>query len=537
MSILPSILYPHMALIGIKGWFKWVWMASIAFLLAIGLSQFSTGLAQDQAEPWQVGTEPTFPPFEMKDNATGALQGFDVDLINAIGEAAGRPIELVSLPFDGLIPALQSKTLDAVISGMTITAERAKTIDFSRPYFKAGLAIAVRDGTDDIQGFDDLKGRAIAVQIGTTGAEQAAAIDGAKISTFDSASLALQELVNGQVDAVVNDLPVTLYAINEASLQGVKVVGELLTEEYYGIAVPKDAAALATINTALDTIIQNGTYDDIYRKWFVADPPTLPAIAPALDNVSSTSTSTSSSTTGSTSASTPDNKGFSWGRVFKNLIRGAGVTLLLTAFSFFFGLIGGSLVAFAMISPFKPLRWLCRIYVDFFRGTPMLVQLFMIYFGLPALFQGLGLQFSLGRFPAAILALSLNVAAYLAEILRGGIQSIDRGQWEAGESLAMNPIETMRYVVFPQAFRRILPPLGNEFITLIKDTSLAAVIGFEELFRQGQLIVATTYRAFEIYFAVALVYLVMTTLASFVFKHLESAMDPIGQANKRNQEN
>jgi arginine/lysine/histidine/glutamine transport system substrate-binding/permease protein len=162
----------------------------------------------------------------------------------------------------------------------------------------------------------------------------------------------------------------------------------------------------------------------------------------------------------------------------------------------------------------------------------MLVQLFMIYFGLPALFQSLGIEIGFNRFFAAVLALSLNVAAYLAETLRAGIQSIDRGQWEAAEALAMNPVETMRYVIFPQAFRRILPPLGNEFITLIKDTSLTAVIGFEELFRQGQLTVATTYRAFEIYLAVAIVYLVMTSLASMAFKQLEARMDPVGWAKK-----
>jgi arginine/lysine/histidine/glutamine transport system substrate-binding/permease protein len=207
----------------------------------------------------------------------------------------------------------------------------------------------------------------------------------------------------------------------------------------------------------------------------------------------------------------------------------------LTSISFFFALILGSLVAFALISPLKPLAWLCRVYVDFFRGTPMLVQLFMIYFGLPALFQSLGVEISFNRFFAAVLALTLNVAAYLAETLRAGIQSIDRGQWEAAEALAMNPVETMRYVIFPQAFRRILPPLGNEFITLIKDTSLTAVIGFEELFRQGQLTVATTYRAFEIYLAVAIAYLVMTSLASIVFKELEARMDPVGWAKKRNK--
>lgn len=157
----------------------------------------------------------------------------------------------------------------------------------------------------------------------------------------------------------------------------------------------------------------------------------------------------------------------------------------------------------------------------------MLVQLFMIYFGLPGLFRELGLDFSFDRFPAAVLALSLNSAAYLAEIMRGGIESIDKGQWEASQSLGMSPLQTMQDVIFPQALRRMLPPLGNEFITLVKDTSLVAVIGFEELFRQGQLMVATTYRSFEIYLAVALMYLVLTTLSSFGFKWLEARMNPL----------
>jgi len=135
------------------------------------------------------------------------------------------------------------------------------------------------------------------------------------------------------------------------------------------------------------------------------------------------------------------------------------------------------------------------------------------------------MPFTLDRFVAAVLALSLNVAAYTAEILRGGITSIDASQWDAADALAMNPIERMRFVIFPQALRRVLPPLANEFITLIKDTSLAAVIGFNELFREGQLMVATTYRAFEIYGAVAIAYLLMTSVASAVFKHLEHRLD------------
>lgn len=493
-------------------WLKRCLALVLGLGLAIGAAQL-TGLAQDAPAVWEVGTEPAFPPFEMMDAATGELVGFDIELMTAMGEAAGREVRFVTLPFDGLIPALQSRTIDAAISGMTVTAERAQTIDFTRPYFKAGLAIAVRQDNNDITTLEDLEGKRIAVAIGTTGADQAAQVEGATVSTFDNSPLALQELLNGRVDAVVNDLPVTLYAIREANLDGLKIVGELVTEEYYGIAVPKNSEVLAEMNDAIATLLQDGTYAEIYQRWFSAEPPELPEVAPSLAEAGTAT-------------------GLDWGRLFQNLMKGAWITILLTASSFLLGLIGGSLVAFAMISPFKPLQWLCRIYVDFFRGTPMLVQLFMIYFGLPALFQSMGFDFSFNRIFAAVLALSLNVAAYLAEILRGGIQSIDRGQWEAGESLAMNPVETMRYVVFPQAFRRILPPLGNEFITLIKDTSLAAVIGFEELFRQGQLTVAITYQAFEVYLAVAIVYLVMTSLASFVFKRLEAYMDPINRPKK-----
>ncbi|MBD1872039.1 ABC transporter permease subunit [Nodosilinea sp. FACHB-131] len=484
----------------------------LGLLIGLGAAQLAS-LGQDTPAVWEVGTEPAFPPFEMKDEATGAFIGFDIELMTAMAEAAGKEVQFTSLPFDGLVPAIQGKSIDAAISGMTITADRALTVDFTRPYFEAGLAIAVRESDSEIKSFEDLTGKRIAVAIGTTGAAKASSVEGATVRQFDNAPLALQELINGNVDAVVNDLPVTLYAINEANLTGAKIVGELVTEEYYGIALPKGSALLDEMNTALGTVIQDGTYAQIYRKWFLSDPPVLPTVAPAL------------ATSGTSS-------GFAWGRLFKNLFKGAWITILLTAASFFFGLIGGSLVAFAMISPIKPLRWLCRIYVDFFRGTPMLVQLYMIYFGLPALFQGLGIDISFNQIFAAILALSLNVAAYLSEILRGGIQSIDRGQWEAGESLAMNPVETMRYVVFPQAFRRIVPPLGNEFITLIKDTSLASVIGFNELLRQGELIVASTYAAFQVYFGVALVYLIMTSLASIAFRRLETYLDPINRPRK-----
>lgn len=225
-----------------------------------------------------VATEPAFPPFEFQGD-NGELQGFDIDLMTTIGETAGLEVEFQSLPFDGIIPALQAGTVDAAISGMTITEERLETVDFSRPYIKAGLAIAVKEENSEITDLASLEDKKIAVQIGTTGAEQAAEVPGAEISTFDSAPLALQELSNGNVDAVINDAPVTLDAIESGNIEGLKVVGELLTTEFYGIAMPKDSENVEIVNEALATMFEDGTYAEIYQKWFGDEPPELPESA------------------------------------------------------------------------------------------------------------------------------------------------------------------------------------------------------------------------------------------------------------------
>ncbi|MFK8184972.1 MAG: amino acid ABC transporter permease [Phormidesmis sp.] len=208
------------------------------------------------------------------------------------------------------------------------------------------------------------------------------------------------------------------------------------------------------------------------------------------------------------------------------LLVGALVTLQLTAAATAFGLVGGTALGIARLSKIKLLRLLSRTYVDFFRGTPLLVQLFIIYFGVPALFKSAGIDFRFNQWGAAILGLSLNASAYLAEIVRAGIQSIDLGQKEASQSLGLGAVQTMRYVILPQALRRMIPPLGNEFIILLKDTSLVAFIGYQEVFRQGQLIVAKNFRAFEIYITVALIYLALTVLSSQVFSWLERRMNP-----------
>ncbi len=494
---------------------RWLHIAVVAVLSCLLLGGCNSNeTVSGGGKILKVATEPAFPPFEFQ-SSSGQGQGFSFDLMNAIGAAANFKVNFQSVPFDGIIPALQARTVDAAISSITITEERAKAVAFSRPYFKSGLAIAVRSENQDIKNFDDLKNKRIAIQIGTTGAEKAKGIPGAKIRTFDSAPLSLQELANGNVDAVINDAPVTLYAIKTGNLQGIKIAGQLLTEEYYGIPTAKASPNLALINQGLATILKNGTYRQIYQKWFNAEPPQLPDKSPYEDKTITTGIAAIFASFGIIISALPA------------LLTGALITLQLTIFSVTLGLIGGSLLGIARLSTSAPIRILTRVYIDFFRGTPLLVQIFMIYFGIPPLLQGLGLPFRFNQFSAAIVALTLNSAAYIAEIVRAGIQSIDIGQTEAAESLGLGKTETMRHIIFPQALRRMLPPLGNEFISMLKDTTLVSVIGFEDLFRKGQLIVAQNYQPFAIYAAVALVYLCLTLISSQAFSALERRMNPV----------
>ncbi len=202
------------------------------------------------------------------------------------------------------------------------------------------------------------------------------------------------------------------------------------------------------------------------------------------------------------------------------LIAGAGITIQITAISVGLGLVIGMFVGIARISNVKLLRWLAAIYIDFLRGTPLLVQIFLIYFALPVI---LGQR--VDPFLAAITACGINSGAYIAEIFRAGIQAIDEGQMEAGRSLGMTWVQTMRYIIVPQAFKNIVPPLGNEFIALLKDSSLVSVIGFEELTRRGQLIIARTYGSLEIWLSVAIIYLVMTLTISRLVAYLEKRLD------------
>ncbi len=209
---------------------------------------------------------------------------------------------------------------------------------------------------------------------------------------------------------------------------------------------------------------------------------------------------------------------FQWNLVWESLpvlFEGAWLTIQLTSIAVFFGIILGTIFGMIRLSE-TPLRYIAAAYIDFIRGTPLLVQIFIIYYGLPGI---------IGRpvqpYIAAVVALSINSGAYVAEIVRSGIQSIEKGQTEAALSLGMSKTDTMINIILPQAFRRVVPPLGNEFIALLKDSSLVSAIALEELVRKAQIVMGRTFRPFEVWFAVAIIYLVMTVTISRIVSILE----------------
>ncbi len=243
---------------------------SLAVLLVLGLVA-TVGCSKKEAQVYIVGTEPTFPPFEMTDENNNII-GFDIDLIKAIAEDQGFEVEIQQLGFDGLIMAIQSGNIDIVASGMSITEEREKEVDFSDPYIDAGLAIAVAADNEDIKGKEDLAGKTVAVQIGTTGAAKAEELKAEglikEIKTFNTVDVVVMELMNGGVDAIINDLPVTQAYMSKQPGK-IKIVGETLASDSYGFAVREgNKELLDKINAGLKNVMENGKYEEIQAKYF-----------------------------------------------------------------------------------------------------------------------------------------------------------------------------------------------------------------------------------------------------------------------------
>lgn len=239
--------------------------------LAAGVMAVAS-FAANAADALRVGTHPTFAPFEFLDSSTREYVGFDMDMIREIGKRMNVDIQFVNMGFDGLIPALMTNNIDIVVSGVTITEERKKRVDFCDPYYEAGQGLMIRAGEEaKYQKLEDLHNKTIAVQIGTTGAEVAKGIPGTKIKAFNTSAEAFMDLKMKGSDAVITDRPVIGYffVANARAAKGLKQQPMKFDSEYFGFAVKKgNKELLDKVNAAMKSMKDDGTYQKLYSKWF-----------------------------------------------------------------------------------------------------------------------------------------------------------------------------------------------------------------------------------------------------------------------------
>ncbi|QAS53648.1 glutamine ABC transporter substrate-binding protein [Halobacillus litoralis] len=255
-------------------WYLFIMVIVLGMLLAgcgsedEGASGSGDSGSDDSGETYTVATDNNFVPFEFMNEETGEMEGFDIDLIKAIADEAGFNINIESMKFDGVVAGMQSGRYDIGIAGMTITDERKETIDFSDPYYDAGLMLAVSEDNEEIKSEEDLAGKKVGTRSGTT--SESYITDNhpdAELVTFPGIVEAYMDLESGRLDAVMYDVPnVQYYVTNDSN--GLKTAGDILQGEQYGIAFPKDSELVEDVNEALQTLIDNGTYDDIYEEWF-----------------------------------------------------------------------------------------------------------------------------------------------------------------------------------------------------------------------------------------------------------------------------
>ncbi len=489
-----------------------------------------------------IATDATYPPFEYMEGKKPI--GFDVDFGNEIGRELGVRVRWVPTAWSGVLGALEAHKCDIILSGVTITDERKKTTAFSRPYFPSGQTIARRKGDTTVQKLQDLKDRRVSVQEETTGqyALQKLGVPKDHINRFDKLEDGLTDVVNGKSDAAVADLPALKESLRKSYPQ-LELTGGLFTSEYVGVWMRKgEPELLDAVNRAIGVILVDGRYARIYKTW-IHDSLTTGVIAD-LDQHRGAGTATPEELDPASKQKAAASTGAgSAGRAFDNsphftinfgliraalpdLLRGAKLTLLLTVLALLIGIPLGLAVALARISPTAPLRWIATIYVEALRGTPLLMQIYVIYFVLPAL------RINLDPFTSGVIALSLNAGAYISEIFRAGIESIDTGQMEAARSLGMNYRMAMRWVILPQTVRRVLPPLTNEAVALLKDSSLVSVVALSELMRVGTELATSKGAPTTIYLGVAMLYLCMTLPLTWVVRRLEEKYQPISRPRR-----
>lgn len=477
---------------------------SLAFLIALSFAP--TLFAQDSARPpLRLAMSGTFRPFSVTD-ASGKLVGFDADMAREIAERLGRRPVLVQTDWAGIQAGLQSRKYDLICASMAITDARRRTMLFSLPYYVSGAQVFARHG------LRDLRGARVGVTENSTYEHyidtHPAKFPDVKVLRYGSEAESVAAMNAGKIDALVSDRIVGGFYIRMGAAGGIEPMGGLLYREVVGISARKDSPELIReVNDALFAMIQDGTYAKIYQHW-VGSKPDLGLLFSAWGKYHDPipRTSPEAGTTQKKAAFVS-----SLPSVLELLGKGAVLTIILSLLTGILALGTGCLIGIGTVARSSLLRQVSNGYVWVVRGTPLLVQLFIAYFGISTLVNRVAGFEAMGAFGAALLALVVNTTAYNAETIRGGIGAIDSGQWDAAASLGMTRRLILRRIILPQAFRDSLPSLGNNLVVLIKDTSLVGAITLVELTYAARNVVFQTGHAFGPFLVAAAFYLVIIT--------------------------
>lgn len=501
----------------------------MTMFLSIFFGSFSISADEKTLDgQFRVGMETAYAPFNwtQTSDAHGAVLkfgdknayagGYDVAIAKRVAESLGRELVIVPTQWDGLVPALDSGKIDAIIAGMSPTAERREKIDFTDAYYESHLVVVTRKNSDyaNATSLADFTGAKITGQLNTFHYSVVSQIPEVQLQDpmkdFSSMRVAL---ASGIIDGYVSERPegVTASNVNEnftmVEFEPENGFQTMAEDVQIAIGMRKNDPLVADVNQILATISAD-------ERTKIMDE--------AIKNQPSAGQDAQASLFDSFKKIIDD-----YGILF---LQGAGLTLFIAIFSTISGTIIGLLVGVFRTLPEsehpvsrffqKTGDVLLTIYIEVFRGTPMMVQAMVIYYGL-----ALAFGIDLNRTVAALLIVSINTGAYMSEIVRGGIFAVDRGQFEAAQAIGMTHTQTMGKVVLPQVVRNILPAIGNETVINIKDTAVLSVISVADLFFQGTAAAGTNYQFFQTFLIIGVMYLVMTITATRLLRLMEKKMD------------
>ncbi len=444
-----------------------------------------------------IGTNATFFPFEFVDQ-NGEISGYDVDLAKIIATKLGYKIKIKDMAFDALIPSIGNK-IDIAIAAITKTSDREKIVSFSLPYFTATQFVLTKK-TRIIENESHFKNLKIATQLDTTAQilvdELEAKLNQKLSKTYNDYVTMVNDLLNDRVDVVVCDEYTALNFEKLHSTQLKATSGKLFNwpEEFYCVVCSKQNQHLLNeINFQIEQIKNSEIQNQLMEK---------------LKNYNDVSLKLNDR-----SIFSQFKTAFLDNDRWQLYLNGLKITLQITIFSAIIGLIFGMLLVLMQLLNYKVLILISRSIVDIIRGTPLLVQLLILWLVVLKTIQS--------SIFVSVVAFGLNSAAYVCEILRGGLNAVDKGQTEAGLAMGFNKLQTIFYIVLPQGIKNSIPPLGNEIVSLLKETSIVGYIAITDLTRVADQIRSSTYQAFMPLLIVALIYFTLTKTISILLKILE----------------